>query len=47
MITTTNNKGGQSAEYAPQSGEIVGILKQLGDELSKGLSEARKHHTKH
>jgi len=33
-------QGGQNAEYAPQSGEIVGILKQLGDELSKGLSEA-------
>ena len=33
-------QGGQSAEYAPQSGEIVGILKQIGDELSKGLSEA-------
>jgi len=33
-------QGGQNAEYAPQSGEILGILKQLGDELSKGLSEA-------
>jgi len=26
--------------YAPQSGEIVGILKQISDEMSKGLSEA-------
>merc|ERR550532_834167 len=25
--------------YAPQSGQITGILKQMGDEMSKGLSE--------
>lgn len=30
----------QGAQYAPQSGEIVGILKQMGDEMSKDLMEA-------
>merc|ERR1719367_1404579 len=28
------------AEYAPQSGQIVGILKQMEDEMSKALEEA-------
>merc|ERR550537_995153 len=28
---------GQGSEYAPQSGQIVGILKQLSDEMAKGL----------
>lgn len=28
------------SEYAPQSGQIIGILKQLGDEMVAGLSEA-------
>ena len=28
------------SEYAPQSGQIIGILKQLGSEMSKGLLEA-------
>jgi len=32
--------GQQGDGYAPQSGEITGILKQLGDEMGKGLSEA-------
>eukprot|EP00420_Gonyaulax_spinifera_P031026 CAMPEP_0197881902 /NCGR_PEP_ID=MMETSP1439-20131203/9237_1 /TAXON_ID=66791 /ORGANISM="Gonyaulax spinifera, Strain CCMP409" /LENGTH=246 /DNA_ID=CAMNT_0043501537 /DNA_START=59 /DNA_END=796 /DNA_ORIENTATION=+ len=32
--------GGHGSEYAPQSGEITGILKQLGDEMGRGLSEA-------
>jgi len=30
----------QSSEYAPQSGEILGILKQLGDSMAASLSEA-------
>lgn len=30
----------EGATYAPASGEITGILKQLGDEMAKGLSEA-------
>jgi len=30
----------QSADYAPQSGEITGILKQLGDSMSADLAEA-------
>merc|ERR1719145_184132 len=30
---------GEGSEYAPASGEIVGILKQLGDTMAKGLSE--------
>jgi hypothetical protein len=32
--------GGSDASYAPQSGEITGILKTMGDEMSKSLSEA-------
>jgi len=32
----------QGAEYAPQSGQIVGILKQMGDEMAAGLAEATK-----
>merc|ERR1719499_3023777 len=30
----------QSAEYAPQSGEILGILKQMGDSMAATLSDA-------
>merc|ERR1719203_1596211 len=30
----------QSTSYAPQSGEIIGILKELGDEMRASLSEA-------
>jgi len=29
-----------SQEYAPQSGQIVGILKTMGDEMKKGAAEA-------
>jgi len=32
--------GGQDSSYAPQSGEVTGILKQMGDEMSKTLAEA-------
>jgi len=32
--------GSQSSEYAPQSGEITGILKQMGDEMDKTLADA-------
>lgn len=31
--------GSQGEEYAPQSGQILGILKQMADEMIKGLSE--------
>merc|ERR1719379_545040 len=31
--------GGESSGYAPASGQITGILKQLGDTMAKGLSE--------
>merc|ERR1719159_2124917 len=31
-----------SQQYAPQSGEIVGILKQMGDEISAELAEITK-----
>merc|ERR1719159_766571 len=31
-----------SQQYAPQSGEIVGILKQMGDEISAELAEETK-----
>jgi len=30
-----------STEYAPASGEIVGILKQMGDEMSKDLADTQ------
>merc|ERR550532_123373 len=30
----------QSTSYAPQSGEIIGILKQMGDTMSATLSDA-------
>jgi len=30
---------GQGSEYAPASGEIIGILKQMGDTMAKGLSD--------
>merc|ERR1719336_3802323 len=30
----------QSTEYAPQSGEILGILKQMGDSMAATLSDA-------
>jgi len=32
----------QGTHYAPQSGQIVGILKQMGDEMAAGLAEATK-----
>eukprot|EP00448_Togula_jolla_P007805 CAMPEP_0170613858 /NCGR_PEP_ID=MMETSP0224-20130122/24493_1 /TAXON_ID=285029 /ORGANISM="Togula jolla, Strain CCCM 725" /LENGTH=672 /DNA_ID=CAMNT_0010939481 /DNA_START=56 /DNA_END=2070 /DNA_ORIENTATION=- len=32
--------GAQSTGYSPASGEVVGILKQMLDEMAKGLSEA-------
>merc|ERR1719230_1853119 len=30
----------QSSDYSPQSGEITGILKQIGDEMAKSLADA-------
>ena len=30
----------QESQHAPQSGQITGILRQLGDEMAKGLAEA-------
>jgi hypothetical protein len=32
----------QSSDYSPQSGQITGILKQAGDEMSAALAEATK-----
>jgi hypothetical protein len=32
----------QEASYAPQSGQITGILKTMGDEMAAGLAEATK-----
>merc|ERR1739838_119894 len=32
----------QGTDYSPQSGQIVGILKQMGDEMAAGLAEATK-----
>merc|ERR1719247_770690 len=31
---------GESSGYSPQSGQITGILKNLGDEMSKSLADA-------
>jgi chromosome segregation ATPase len=33
-------QGGTTSEYAPQSGQITGILKQMGDEMSADLRDA-------
>jgi len=33
--------GGSSEEYEPQSGQIVGILKQMEEEMDKALADAR------
>jgi len=35
----------EDSDYAPQSGEITGILKQMGDEMQKGLGDARAQET--
>merc|ERR1719198_2082943 len=32
---------GNSNNYAPQSGEIIGILKEMGDEMTKAYEEAK------
>merc|ERR1711879_106874 len=32
----------QGTEYAPQSGQITGILKTMGDEMAAGLAAATK-----
>merc|ERR1719335_520716 len=34
-------EGSQNGQYAPSSGEITGILKEMGDEMSAHLSEAK------
>jgi len=34
-------QGSQSDEYAPSSGEITGILKELGDEFTRTLADAK------
>merc|ERR1712194_670344 len=34
-------QGSQSSDYAPSSGEITGILKTMGEEMSKELAEAK------
>lgn len=33
-------EGEQGSDYAPQSGQITGILKQMNDEMSKNLADA-------
>merc|ERR1712222_19237 len=32
--------GAQNSDYAPQSGQILGILKQMADEMAKNQAEA-------
>jgi len=39
MAFLSNSHG---TDYAPQSGQIVGILKTMGDEMAAGLAEATK-----
>merc|ERR1719498_8676 len=34
-------QGEQGSEYAPSSGQITGILKTMGDEMSKDFAEAK------
>jgi len=41
QILTTFLQGSQSEEYAPSSGQVTGILKTMGDEMSKSLEEAK------
>jgi len=40
QVLTSFLSGSQSAGYAPQSGQITGILQQMGDEMKKGLFES-------
>mmetsp|Transcript_92483 Transcript_92483/g.299218 ORF Transcript_92483/g.299218 Transcript_92483/m.299218 type:complete len:713 (+) Transcript_92483:84-2222(+) len=35
-------EGEQGSDYAPQSGQITGILKQMNDEMTKNLNDATK-----
>merc|ERR1719159_561418 len=39
FLAAGQGAGAPAAEYVPQSGEVIGILKQLGDELSKDLAD--------
>merc|ERR1719159_85788 len=39
FLAAGQGAGAPAAEYVPQSGEIIGILKQLGDELTKDLAD--------
>jgi len=40
VLSFLSGKTAEEASYAPQSGEITGILKQLKDTMAKGLAEA-------
>jgi outer membrane murein-binding lipoprotein Lpp len=40
VLAFLNGGSNEGAGYAPQSGEITGILKQMGDEMSKDLADA-------
>merc|ERR1719335_1354607 len=40
MVASFLSEGG-SAGYVPQSGEIIGILKQMKDEMEKDLADAK------
>merc|ERR1719223_1989243 len=33
-------QGSQSSDYSPSSGQITGILKTMGDEMSKSMADA-------
>ena len=40
VLSPLSRKTAEEAGYAPQSGEITGILKQSKDTMAKGLAEA-------
>merc|ERR1719160_1276772 len=40
LVSFLSGGQGDAEGYAPASGEIVGILKQLGDEMAKDLAES-------
>jgi len=42
VVSFLNNEGQSSQDYAPQSGQIVGILKQMKDEMTHSIKEQQQ-----
>mmetsp|Transcript_98775 Transcript_98775/g.265350 ORF Transcript_98775/g.265350 Transcript_98775/m.265350 type:complete len:718 (-) Transcript_98775:68-2221(-) len=40
LVAFLSGSSGESADYAPQGGEITGIVKEIGDTMQKSLDEA-------